>query len=399
MPVLSRSLLLYLALAAAALLTWMLARNSERESDSTDASPTRRPQGYYLKNTVLSATDLGGAIEFRVHAGRVDRASSVSDYSLEDVRVEYAEEPEVAWRLTAYRGTLTPDRGQLELQSVRVRAQSTAQAERGAETFEFETRDLSVDLRAKTAVTRQPVQLRKGQCEFNAMGLNVDLIRNTYELLDVVTICRPGPAPVLAIALFAGAAVAQEEPAGETYQIACAQWAGDFVTDQHVCTDIAITDRGSFRLTAGSATVNSASVPQRVEQSEWRLTETVRLEFETAVLVAEAAAFSFDDEGLLASFDMSGSPSELSDYIDGRALPVRVRAQRIVYDRQSGVLKMPGTVEILEDGENGSGAKGCDLTYRLDTKAYTFGNRACAATLSLAPTAPKDSEVTIIDEP
>jgi LPS export ABC transporter protein LptC len=391
MPVYSRNLLLFSILAAAALLTWVLARNTEQEAETVIDDRRSAPQGYYLKNAVLSETDDTGAILFRVQAERVEHESRESGFNLEEVRVEYGAETTVSWRLTAARGTMTPDGDQLDLQSVRVRAEAQPEADKEPEVLVFETRGLTVDLRARTAATSEQVRMRKGQCEFNARGLNVDLNRDSYEFPDVVATCRPSPVPVLAIALLVGAAVAQENSAGETYTFNCAPWTGNIETNKSTCQNLSITELDSFRLTATRATVNEGIVPTTIARTEWRLTEGVRLDFRTAVLTAESAVFRFDDSAMLQSFEMDGTPAELSDFIEGRATPIQLRAERIVYDQESGALAMPGQVEFLKNGADGDSARGCDLTYWLESKTYEFGNLVCPATVSLAPPAAEDS--------
>jgi LPS export ABC transporter protein LptC len=388
MPVYSRNLLLFLVLAATALMTWMLARNAERETISRPSSQDRAPQGYYMRDAVLYGTDENGVITFRVDATRVDHESSESDYGLEKVRVEYAEESGVSWRLTAERGQMTADRVELELQTVQLRAV----ARQSGKTFVFDARDLSVDLVAETATTDQRVQLQTGECESDARGLNVDLKGNTFELLNIVAACRIRSRPVIAGALLAGGAFAQEGPPAaperpqtETYGFEYFRCTGDLGTDQYVCENLVITRGASFRLTAGQATVNDGSLPTTMQLTEWHLTDGVQLQFETAVMNAETAEFSYDADGELESFDMAGAPVELSDFIEGRPAPVRVRGSRIVYSVESGTLKMPGQVELVEDGNDKNGAYGCDLTYWFVEKRVQLGSAQCGGRISLAP--------------
>lgn len=397
MPVHSRNLLLFATLAAAALLTWVLARNSAQEADAPVASAGRAPQGYYLRNAVLYGINDEGAIDFRVEAERVDHESSDSDFNLEEVRVEYSGSSGVAWLLTAARGTMAPDREQLELLSVRLRAQMTPEGKNEAESFVFEARDLNLDLYARTAGTLQPVRLRRGQCEANARGLNVDLNADTYELLESETSCRrrPAPAPTaaLVLALAAGSALAQDAPASRITKL-CYPETGNLITNEHTCKDAVITDNETFRLTAGLIAVSDER-GLVFERIEWNLTEGVRIEFETAVMVAETASLVWDADGELRSFDLVGTPTEFSDVIDGRANPIRVIAPRIVFDRGSGTLKSPGAFEFLEDGPDGNKGGGCDLTYWLEEKRWVIGNSECPGELSLAPTATEDT----VEEP
>lgn len=401
MPVQPRNLLLFLALAAAAIVTWMLARNSQQESNASGNDARQAPQGYYMRGVVSSSTNGDGEVEFRFNAEKLEQESGGSDYGLEEVRVEYSETSDVAWLLTAARGTMSADRERLALQSVRLRAQTNSQGNDGPQTFVFETSDLDLDVRARIASTEQPVGMRKGQCESNARGLIVDLNKDTIEFPESETSCwrraSSSTAPALVLALVAGSAIAQDDATGRTTNL-CYPGTGNLVTNEYTCKDAVITDNETFRITAGLAVVKD----QRgmvFEQVEWRLTEGVRLEFETAVMVAESASMIWDGDGVLRSFDLVGTPSEFSDIIEGRTNPVRVTAPRIVYDREAGTLKMPGTFELLEDGAEGNWGSGCDLTYWLAEKRWLMGTPRCPSVLSLAPTEAKDSGDTPPDEP
>ena len=403
MPVHSRNLLLFATLAAAALLTWVLARNSAPEADVPIAGPGSAPQGYYLRNAVLYGINDDGAIDFRVEAERVDHESSDSDFNLEDVRVEYTGASGVAWLLTAFRSTMAPDRERLALQSFRLRAVASTPGASEAESLVFEGRDLNLDLRGRRASTEQPVRLRKGQCESNARGLNVDLNTDTFELIESEGSCRrrpaPAPAAALVLALAAGSALSQDAPAptGRITKL-CYPESGNLVTNEYTCKDAVITDNESFRVTAGLIAVKDER-GLVFERIEWSLTEGVRIEFETAVMVAETASLVWDADGVLRSFDLAGTPTEFSDIIDGRANPIRVIAPRIVFDREAGTLKSPGTFEFLEDGPDGNKGGGCDLTYWLEEKRWVIGNPECPGELSLAPTASEDSGEELPDVP
>ena len=290
MPVQPRNLLLFVVLATAAILTWMLARNTEQEASGSGSDAREAPQGYFMRGVVSSSTNDDGEVEFRFDAERLEQHSGESDYSLEEVRVEYSETTDVAWLLTAARAMMTADRERFALQSFRLRGQTNAQRDGGPQNFVFEGSDLNLDVRARTASTEQPVELRRGQCESNARGLIVDLNKNAFELLENETNCRrsPRPAPVLVLALVAGSAIAQDDPAGRVTKF-CSRETGDLITNEYTCQDVVVTDNESFRLSAGFGTVNDER-GLVFEQIEWHLTQGVRLEFETAVMVAESAS-------------------------------------------------------------------------------------------------------------
>ncbi len=258
MPVQPRNLLLFVALATAAIATWMLARNTQQELNASGNEARQAPQGYYMRGVVSSSTNDDGEVDFRFSAEKLEQESGESDYGLEEVRVEYSETSDVAWLLTAARGTMSADRERLALQSFRLRAQTSAEGAGGSQSFVFEGSDLNLDVRARIASTEQPVGMRKGQCESNSRGLIVDLNKDTIEFPESETTCRRRPVsstvPTLVLALVAGSAIAQDDAAGRTTNM-CYPGTGNLVTNEYTCKDAVITDNETFRITAGLAVV------------------------------------------------------------------------------------------------------------------------------------------------
>ena len=179
----SRNLLLFLALAGAALFTWGLARRAElpTEPPVADASPTQR--GYYMLEAELFATDDSGMPHYRIQAERLELESRDDDFRLEGVRVEYSPESETAWGLTAARGILSNDQSDIDLSEV-----TLARTPRdGASPFEVETSWLRLDMRSKLVTTDQAVTLRNERSETVAQGLTINLETETYELPNATT--------------------------------------------------------------------------------------------------------------------------------------------------------------------------------------------------------------------
>jgi LPS export ABC transporter protein LptC len=185
MPVYSRNLLLFCILAGAALLTWVLARNTEQQPTGPPEDAAAADQGYYLQNAVLFGTDDDGIVEYRLYATRVENPSSDDDFSLEGVRVEYSTDSDIRWSLTAANGIMAQDQGRLDLNEVRLA--STADTDDTADSVIFETSRLRLDTKLRLASTTAETTVRNGHFEARAVGLQLDLEADTYELSKVTS--------------------------------------------------------------------------------------------------------------------------------------------------------------------------------------------------------------------
>jgi lipopolysaccharide export system protein LptC len=165
-------------LAAAAAATWYFARPpaaTVARRPPADAAPL----GYYLRGMRLSGTDETGRITYRIHADRAEELTDRQLLSLSGVRLEYLPADEVPWLVSATRASAPKNGSHLDLEG-EVRLESAPTGDE--EPIVIATTRLRVEPDRFNAVSDQPVELRIGDRQFNAVGLRAHLKDDTLEL-------------------------------------------------------------------------------------------------------------------------------------------------------------------------------------------------------------------------
>ena len=184
MTVNPRNLVLFGILAGAALVTWVLARVAQ-EPAATSIERGPSSEGYYLLGAVMHGTDDDGRVYYRIRADRVEQQADGENFVLERMRVEYTPESDVRWNISAARGFADANRESLSLEDdVRLVYVPDADQEQTV----FETEDLLVYTDEFLATTDQRVTMRKGQSEFTATGLELNLETDFWQLGSNVSI-------------------------------------------------------------------------------------------------------------------------------------------------------------------------------------------------------------------
>ena len=99
------------------------------------------------------------------------------------------------------------------------------------------------------------------------------------------------------------ASVAGQEPVQDDYEAACESLSGNARSDETVCIGVNISD-GMNDISAGLAATNKFDF----DSSRWRLSESVRLAFNTTEILADEALFEFEaDELVLAQLGIGRS--------------------------------------------------------------------------------------------
>ena len=176
----SRNVLIFVALAALALTTWIVARNPGAVPAS-DADADAGPGGYYLVNAVLEETDAGGDRLFSVAARRIEQPASDADLLFYDMSVEYSPDTDISWDISAARGRAPPDRAFLDLEGA-VRFAQVPEAD--GEPIVFETSELRLHIDELRASSDRPISLRRGASEISATGLELDLETDEWKLIS-----------------------------------------------------------------------------------------------------------------------------------------------------------------------------------------------------------------------
>jgi len=172
--------------------------------------------------------------------------------------------------------------------------------------------------------------------------------------------------------------VAGQERAQQTYEAACESLSGNARSDETVCVGVKISD-GTNDISAGLAATNKFDF----DGSLWRLSENVRLAFDTTEILANEALFEFENDELVHA-ELNGSPVVMSDYIEEEDKTVTGMAGSVSYDNRSGTLRLLGEV-TLTVGDNEF--RGCDWIYNFNDKSYGAGTTddCDGVTIILAP--------------
>jgi LPS export ABC transporter protein LptC len=180
----TRNLLLFASLACAALATWILARVAEQPDEpGIDRGPS--PQGYYLLGATLLGTNDEGRIYYRINAQRVEQQGDGEEFMLSGMRVEYTPDTDVRWDISANRGMAFENLEVLELQD-QVRLVYMPDAGQNETVFEMNQLRLFAD--EFLATSDQPISMHKNGYELTAMGLNLNLKTNDWNIgPDVAT--------------------------------------------------------------------------------------------------------------------------------------------------------------------------------------------------------------------
>ena len=172
---------------------------------------------------------------------------------------------------------------------------------------------------------------------------------------------------------------AQEDAGPRTYVLDCRDSLSiDLKGNRSVCKNLAVSD-GSTTLTADEGTANETN--DVFQDSSWQLKGNVSIEFQTAKLSAENAALRFRANELVYA-ELSGSPVEMSDFIQEQNATIRGTAERIVYDSHGATLQLLGQATLALDANE---YQGCDLIYNLNDKTFNSGSSECGVRVRVAP--------------
>ncbi len=184
--------------------------------------------------------------------------------------------------------------------------------------------------------------------------------------------------------LFAIPAFGQESKS-PGYEAACDSLSGNARSDETetICVGVKISD-GINEISAGLAATNKFDF----DGSLWRLSDDVRLGFETTEILADDALFEFEADELVLG-ELTGTPVMMSDFIAEENKAVSGTAQSISYNSRTSTLRLIGQATLVI-GENEF--IGCDWIYNFSDKSYQAGTSDdCeGVTIVLAP--PEESE-------
>ena len=107
--------------------------------------------------------------------------------------------------------------------------------------------------------------------------------------------------------------------------------------------------------------------------SEWRFKGNVHIEAGTAVMNADSAVFTFDQERLSRG-ELEGAPASFTHTDPARKKPLSGTANRMSYDYIARTVRMTGNVSLQRDQTE---VQGCDIIYNLATEGFSSGDSDC----------------------
>ena len=364
MAVNTRNLLLFVVLAGGALLTWVLAKVTE-EAPPPIVDADRTPPGYYLIDAVMNSTDDEGRVAYRILAQRVEQEAEGENFVFDRMGVEYMPDTDVLWDISAERGLADASLNVLHLEKeVQLRYAPRA----GQDETVFRMSDLQLYADDFLATTDKTVTGQMGGHALTASGLELDLKNNLWKLF--------------ALSLLAMPAEGQQSSNGGI-ELVCLESSGNARSGERVCVDVSISD-GTNEITAGLATTSKFDF----DDSLWRLSDGVRLAFDTTEILAGEAEFTFEQDELVLA-ELSGEPVVMSDYIEERDTRVSGTAQSISYNSRTGEVRLKGQATLIV-GDNEVMA--CDLAYNLKEKTYEAGTASDCAGVTLRLPPPEEND-------
>ncbi|MDA0705472.1 MAG: LPS export ABC transporter periplasmic protein LptC [Proteobacteria bacterium] len=172
-----RNIFVTVALTAAALGSWYLAR--QVESDDTSNTAVESPhRGYYLKSARILGTGPDGGLLYEIQAKHAEQRGG-DEIVFTDVLINYSPASDVPWIVNADSALLNQGEQRVRL-SGHVRALSS-EGFSGNDT-EIRTPYLELDPVSYIAETDQRVQIRIGARSLTATGMLASLQENRLEL-------------------------------------------------------------------------------------------------------------------------------------------------------------------------------------------------------------------------
>lgn len=118
--------------------------------------------------------------------------------------------------------------------------------------------------------------------------------------------------------------------------------------------------------------------------SEWRFSSNVRVEAGAAVMNADSAVFTFEQERLVRG-ELEGTPASFAHTDPERNKPASGTASKISYDDVARTLRLTGDVLFQRDRTE---VRGCDIIYNMMTEGFSSGDSDCGIRMRRIGTEP-----------
>jgi LPS export ABC transporter protein LptC len=165
-----RNIAWLVVLAASAFVTWYFGRG--QDAAETQSATESTALGYYLTEAVVIGTDTAGKVLYRIAAERVEQNPDTEQLAFHDVLIEYSDQNEIPWRISASSAVGSMHQDYLELEggvSVESRPDEAGRSTR------IEAGRLRLEPRAYSLSTSGPVRFLLGETWIDAVGLSANL--------------------------------------------------------------------------------------------------------------------------------------------------------------------------------------------------------------------------------
>lgn len=170
-----RTAWMIVAFTILAVVSYSLVQTREPDSENESAA---LPNGYYLNDAVLSATDDSGIVRYQLRAERIDHDPLDGMITLTDLELDYGNAANL-WRVSAAHGTMPKTNNRIALAGD-VTTRLLNAASHGATQMHSAT--LNINLHKETAATDDAVTVVFEGGGLDAVGLDVDLANETFTL-------------------------------------------------------------------------------------------------------------------------------------------------------------------------------------------------------------------------
>jgi LPS export ABC transporter protein LptC len=164
-------------LAACTLITWSWQR-AVRDHKTDTGEEDAEVAGYYLLNAGFVSPGPDGHPLYRLDAARMTYGVATDLVEMDEVRIEYRQEEESDWLVTAPSGS-----ARLDWRTLRLKGGVRVVFESGSEPpIVLTTPVLDVDATTSQATTSSEVKFTQGPYTVDAVGMSVDLTKGLVRL-------------------------------------------------------------------------------------------------------------------------------------------------------------------------------------------------------------------------
>jgi LPS export ABC transporter protein LptC len=169
-------------LSLLALLTWILSEQQSQQDTNGQAARIDTRLNYALYEFKGRLLDDAGGIKLEIDSPllRNDADSGVGTVEAPELHILQDQEQ---WYITAESAIITADREQVSLAG---EVNLTRRNQVTGEVMEIDTSDVLLHVTPRTAETRARVTITQAGDRLDAVGMNLDMINDSYELLDDV---------------------------------------------------------------------------------------------------------------------------------------------------------------------------------------------------------------------